>query len=253
MNQIDSIKELQRKGMGPSEIAERLNIDRKTVRKYMKSDDFTPKLVAKKEYSSKLDRWKSIIDRWHEEDRKMRFKQRHTARRIHARLLEEYPEEYDCSYPLVQRYCKTQKDMNKKSNRGYSELIWHPGECQVDFGEADCYEKNEFKSFKYLCVSFPHSNAAYTQLFGGETAECVTHGLLNIFHRIGGVPSRLVFDNAAGVGRRTREKIQYTDLFLRFKCHYGFDVTFCNPYSGHEKGNVENKVGYILWITQGRF
>jgi hypothetical protein len=40
------------------------------------------------------------------------------------------------------------------------------------------------------------------------------------------------------------DKIRYAELFLRFKCHYGFQVTFCNPNSGNEKGNVENKVGY---------
>jgi hypothetical protein len=34
-------------------------------------------------------------------------------------------------------------------------------------------------------------------------------------------------------------------LFLRFKCHYGFSVSFCNPDAGHEKGHVENKVGYV--------
>ncbi|MEN1762320.1 IS21 family transposase, partial [Anoxynatronum sibiricum] len=27
--------------------------------------------------------------------------------------------------------------------------------------------------------------------------------------------------------------------------HYGFSIKFCNPGSGHEKGNVENKVGTI--------
>lgn len=32
---------------------------------------------------------------------------------------------------------------------------------------------------------------------------------------------------------------------MRFQAHYGFEVTFCNPDSGHEKGNVENKVGYV--------
>ena len=26
--------------------------------------------------------------------------------------------------------------------------------------------------------------------------------------------------------------------------HYGFQSNFCNPNSGHEKGSVENKVGY---------
>jgi len=35
------------------------------------------------------------------------------------------------------------------------------------------------------------------------------------------------------------------EVFLRFKAHYGFQITFCNPYAGHEKGNVENKVGYM--------
>src|SRR4030042_3592497 len=98
---------------------------------------------------------------------------------------------------------------------------------------------------KYLCVSFPYSNAAYAQLFGGETAECVTQGLQDIFTRIGGVPRRLIFDNASGVGRRLGEKVRLSELFMRFKCHYGFDGTFCNPNSGHEKGNVENKGGYV--------
>jgi transposase len=41
------------------------------------------------------------------------------------------------------------------------------------------------------------------------------------------------------------DRIRYADLFLRFKSHYGFEVTFCNPDSGNEKGDVENKVGYV--------
>ncbi|MCZ8514950.1 hypothetical protein O9H85_21500 [Paenibacillus filicis] len=35
------------------------------------------------------------------------------------------------------------------------------------------------------------------------------------------------------------------EVFLRFKAHYGFQITFCNPYAGHEKGNVDYKVGYM--------
>lgn len=29
--------------------------------------------------------------------------------------------------------------------------------------------------------------------------------------------------------------------------HYGFNVQTCNPASGHEKGSVENKVGYVRY------
>ena len=36
-----------------------------------------------------------------------------------------------------------------------------------------------------------------------------------------------------------------TELFSRFRAHYGFRIRFCNPKSGWEKGNVENKVGTI--------
>jgi hypothetical protein len=35
-----------------------------------------------------------------------------------------------------------------------------------------------------------------------------------------------------------------SDGFLRFKLHHRFEADFCNPNSGNEKGNVENKVGY---------
>lgn len=244
MIQVEMIKELQQKGMGPSEIAERLRIDRKTVNKYMKLEDYNPIQPIKKQYLSKLDRWKPQIDRWMEEDRKMRFKQRHTAKRIHDRLQEEYPGEYDCSYELVQRYCKQKKEQTN-DKAGALELVWYPGEAQVDAGEAECHENGNLGTYKYICVSFPYSNGAYLQLFGGETAECIIQGLQDIFTRIGGVPSRLVFDNASGVGRRVGEKVRFAELFLRFKIHYGFEVVFCNPASGNEKGNVENKVGYL--------
>ncbi|NOU64731.1 hypothetical protein GC096_11905 [Paenibacillus sp. LMG 31461] len=38
--------------------------------------------------------------------------------------------------------------------------------------------------------------------------------------------------------------VRLTQLFQRFQAHFGFEVTFCKPANGHEKGNVENKVSY---------
>lgn len=34
-------------------------------------------------------------------------------------------------------------------------------------------------------------------------------------------------------------------LFSLFCAHYGFEPRFCDPYSGHEKGSVENAVGFV--------
>lgn len=242
MNQIDEVKELQNYGYGPVEISRRLGINRKTVSLYMQKENFNVERPIPITRTSKLDRWKREIDHWLDEDRRMRYKQRHTAQRVYARLRELHPD-FDCSYSIVQRYLKLAK--KTRADDGSLELVWPAGEAQADFGEADILENGEQKSRKYFVLSFPFSNAAYTQSFGGETAECVCQGLLDIFNHIGGVPLRIVFDNATGVGRRVRDQVMYSELFLRFKCHYGFSVTFCNPESGQEKGNVESKVGYI--------
>lgn len=97
----------------------------------------------------------------------------------------------------------------------------------------------------YLAESFPQSNHGLAQLFGDEKAVCVCQGLKDTFEHIGGVPPLVVFDNATEVGRRVCGEVKESDLFKAFRMHYGFEAAFANPNSGHEKGNVEGKVGWI--------
>lgn len=92
---------------------------------------------------------------------------------------------------------------------------------------------------------FPYSNVGLAQVFPGENSECVCQALKQIFEYVGGVPLRIVFDNAKGIGRRICRTTHTTELFGRFAAHYDFAYSFCNPYSGYEKGSVENKVGFI--------
>lgn len=66
-----------------------------------------------------------------------------------------------------------------------------------------------------------------------------------MFELCGVVPTRLAFDNAAGVGRRAGEKVRTADAFMRFAARHGFPLSFCSPDSGHEKGSVENAVGAV--------
>lgn len=98
----------------------------------------------------------------------------------------------------------------------------------------------------FLVVSFPYSNMRWVVALPGETSECVCQGLLWIFERMGMAPRVVVFDNATGVGhRRPDGTVTQTRLFSLFCAHYGFEPRFCNPYSGHEKGSVENAVGFV--------
>ena len=243
MEEIAAIKELQAQGFGPYQISAQVGADPKTVRKYMKQDDFSPAVPQPKSLCGKLTPGIPTICVWLEEDQQNRHKQRHTAKRIYYRLVKEDPA-FSCSYRTVSRYVAEWK-AERRQGHGAQELVWHPGECQADFGECDMYVRGSRVVVKYLVVTFPYSNVGYLQCFHGETAECLCQGLKDIFHYIGGVPQRVVIDNATGAGRRMGEVIRLTELFQRFKAHYGFSLTFCNPRSGNEKGNVENKVGYF--------
>lgn len=240
MYQINEIIELKKSGNKVSEIIKITGADRKTINKYLTEEDYSPDPPVKTTYPSKLDSFKPTIDSWLEQDKTMWYKQRHTAKRVYDRIKSEC--RYTGSYNLVQRYMKQVFEADRVKHS--LELTWEPGTAQADFGEAD-FEINSFKTrMKYLTVSFPYSNNGFSQVFGGETAECVCQGLKDIFCYIGGVPSQIIFDNATGIGRRIGDKVHESDMFSRFRAHYKFSARFCNPYSGNEKGNVERKVGY---------
>jgi len=248
MDQIEEIRRLEVAGESRSEIARRVGVSRPTVRKYLEKDDFAvpaPVSVLVASRSSLLDEHADWVRAVLVADKAVRAKQRHTAQRLFERLVAERG--FDGSYSVVQRFVKKWKaaDRLAMNGGGFNDLVWPAGSGQVDFGEADFDEASGRVTKSFLVASFPFSNQGFVQVFDGESAECVCQGLKDIFESVGGVPLVLVFDNGAGIGRRVIDQVRETEVFRRFRLHYGFQVRFCNPYSGHEKGNVENKVGYV--------
>jgi len=83
-------------------------------------------------------------------------------------------------------------------------------------------------------------------LFYGENMECLLEGMDAIFRHIGVVPAEIWFDNTKTIVTKVIKggDRETTERFERFREHYRFQAVFMNPGEGHEKGNVENKVGY---------
>ena len=180
-----------------------------------------------------LDEYRPIIEEWLDEDSKTWRKQHHTARRIWQRLRDEYG--CTASESTVRHYVARMKTERESLEDAFLELTWEPGEAQVDFGEFDAYLYGVRTRLSFLVVDFPFSNQGFAQMTLGQNAECVCEGLKAIFDYVGGVPKRLVFDNAAGVGRKLCDGFRTTEVFGAFAAHYGFSYSFCNPYSGHER------------------
>lgn len=252
MEQIETIRRLYADGDGCSRIAKEMHIDRKTVKKYVAMDDFNETVEDKipRIVGSKLDPYKATINKLLEEEKAsgVYHKQRFTAKRMHEYLVRECgASELENSYQLVQRYMNEQKRIAKRglAKAGTAALVWSPGEAQGDFGEADFCVKGELVRYPYFTLAFPYSNRRISIVMPGENCECVCTALQEIFNFICGLPSRIVFDNATGIGRRVQNELELNSGFTRFKMHYGFAATFANPCSGWEKGSVENAVGTI--------
>lgn len=249
MTQIKYIRKLFfEEGKKISQISRETGCDRKTVRVYLEKEDWNKEesSVSQPAEFPKLDPYKTDIDSWLLEDKKAKRKQRHTARRVYDRLEEKYKDRFNCSYRTVAGYVAKKKKEIFSNKAGHLPLEHIPGEAQVDFGDADYYENGKLYSGKYLNLSFPYSNKGYFQLFKGENQECLFEGLIIIFEHIGGVPQRNWFDNASTIVTQVLKNggRNLTEDFVRFMEHYRFETAFCNVNAGHEKGNVEGKVGY---------
>jgi len=246
MAQIEYIKYLyENEGKSLSYIAKTMHISYKTVKKYALQYNWSPnEIKMKTDRYPVLGPYLDIVDTWLEDDLKRPRKQRHTAQRVFDRLVDE--QNFKGSIRTVSDYvAKKKKELYLKSD-GYLPLEHIPGEAQLDFGELTYIDKDKEKKGYFLTLSFPYSNAAFTQIFKGQNQECVMEGLKRIFEHINGVPSVLVMDNMAAVVSKIlpHGERELTENFRRFALHYRFKPVFCNPASGNEKGNVENKIGY---------
>lgn len=240
------IRQLDRQGLSHREISRKLGVSRTIVVKYANHVDCSPKPLGSGHAGRSLVDvgYSAVVDGWPAADLRMPVKQRHTATRVYERLVAECG--FTGSYSSVRRWVKRWRREHRVESDGFAELEWAPGSAQVDFGQARAVVAGVERVVHFLVVSFPYSNMRWVVALPGETSECVCQGLLWIFERMGMAPRVVVFDNATGVGhRRPDGTAARTRLFSLFCAHYGFEPRFRDPYSGHEKGSVENAVGFV--------
>jgi transposase len=180
---------------------------------------------------------RQIID----DDRHAPPKQRHTARRIYERLRDEHG--YAGCPSIVRDAVRAYKQSQAEV---FVPLLHPPGEGQADFGRAEVVVAGVRHKAALFVLTLPHSNARFGCLFPRECTEAFHEGHARAFAFFGGVAARISYDNskiavAKLVGAHER---RLTKEFLRLQSHFTFAAHFCRPRQAHEKGHVENGVGY---------
>jgi transposase len=188
--------------------------------------------------------YKSIIDQWLQDDRTAPRKQRRTAHRIYTQLCEEF--HFTGAESTVRRYVRERRTELEPPG-AFLLLEYTPGQdAQCDFGEAQVVIAGEVCTAQFFCVKLCYSKTPFVYAFPHQRQEAFLEGQRRAFEFFQGVPHCVWYDNLKTAvlkilqGHRREEQ----QAFTAFRSHYLFESRFCTPGEGHEKGAVENLVGY---------
>lgn len=239
----EDIRAMHARGDSGRDISRLLGISRNTVARYVSMEDMSPRPPTRRGAAHPAtDAYEALVAGWIEENARLPRKQRRTARRVFDELVREHG--YPGSLSSVERLVRRLRE-DAPAGDGYLELVWPAGVAQAGIGHAVAVLDGERVELHVLVMAFPQSNARFCVALMSEAAECLCAGLRALFEHVGGVPSELVLDNATEAGRRLCGVVRESSLFSQFRAHYGCRSTYCNPYAGHEKGSVENAVGFL--------
>jgi transposase len=117
---------------------------------------------------------------------------------------------------------------------------------QVDWGEVQVILNGELVTVQLFVLRLCYSRKIFVMAFPSQKQECFYAGHVAAFDYFGGIPQRLSYDNLkAAVKRVLRGRNREAqERFIVFRSHYLFESHFCTPGAGHEKGRVEDGVGY---------
>lgn len=247
MEQFERIRRDQREeGLSVRALARRHGVHRRAVRAALASA-LPPPRTARVRPAPVTGAWRPLIRSWLVEDRSAPRKQRHTARRIWQRLIEEHGA--DLAESTVREVVR---ELRAELGGGVGSVMivaCHPAgeEAEVDFGEATIILAGEPTKVHLFHLRLSSSGKAVTLAFLAPDQTAFLEGHAIAFARLGGVPGRIRYDNLTSAVKKVlvgRDRTE-TDRFAALRSHFGFDAFFCIPgeTGAHEKGGVEGEVG----------
>lgn len=247
MEQFEQIRrDHAREELSIRELAKRHGVHRRAVRQALESAIPPPKSRPETRPAPKLGPYRAIIDGWLEADRAAPRTQRHTARRIWQRLVEEHGAAV--SERQVCRYVHDKRRQLGDVGDVFVPLIAEAGiEAEVDWGQAEVVLRGEPACVHLFAMRACFSGAAFVMAFESESQQAFLEGHVRALEWHDGVFDLIRYDNLKSAVARVlkgRRRVE-SDRFVALRSHYRFESSFCLPgqQGAHEKGGVEGEIG----------
>jgi transposase len=234
-----TILELHRQGLSISAIAARLNMDRKTVRKYIKNGVQAPRYGPRAPRPCVVDSFVHYV----------------------TERVREYPE---LSIERVFREVQAMgyiggrtalgdliREVRPPKQRGFEVRFETPAgaQAQVDFAHFNVEFDDvpgQRRSIWLFSLVLGHSRYLWGRFVEHQDLQTVLRCHMEAFEHIGGVPREVLYDRMkAAVLGEVEKHIVYNAKLVAFAQHYGFAPRACKAYRAKTKGKVERPFRYI--------
>ena len=248
VEQFEQIRrDRDREGLSVRGLAVRHGVHRRAVRQALASSVPPVKRSPVGRPAPKLGPFRAVIDGWLEADRAAPRKQRHTAKRVHQRLVDELGA--DVAETTVRQYVRAcKRAMGFAVDEVFVPQVHAPGmEAEVDWGQAEVVLAGVATTVHLFVMRASFSGVAFCQASLVETQQAFLELHAQAFEWFGGVFPSLRFDNLKSAVKKVlkgRRRVE-SDRFIALRSHYLFASQFTTPglEGAHEKGGVEGEVG----------
>jgi transcriptional regulator with XRE-family HTH domain len=239
--QVKRLFKLRSMGMTKSELADKTNMDIKTVSKYLDSGKLPSQIKPEHNWQTRKD---SFEDAWEYIKDLLGNNPGLEAKTIFEHLQEQNPGNYqDGQLRTLQRRIKQWRAIEGPNKEIFFDQIHHPGKlCASDF--TDMNELNITISGQQFNHKLYHFILTYSNWEAGtvcfsESLESLSEGLQNALWELGRVPREHRTDRLSAAINNLSNSKEFTQRYKEILDHYNIRGQKTQPYSPHENGDIE--------------
>ena len=229
------IRALFEQGLSKSAIARELEIDLKTVRKWLRQT-WEPQ---KRDRKWALDAYESFL----------RARAPEVGYNAAVLYRELEPRGYKGSYPALVKYIRPWRVEAREQNVATPRFETEPGQqSQVDWGSTKIWFDAGRLTVHLFVMVLGYSRRIFVKGYLNERMSSLLDGHAAAFTHFGGRTEKILYDNPRTIVQDKDEasgQVVWNRVFKDRMDFYGVEIKLCRYYRAQTKGKVESGVKYV--------